>query len=73
MLYFSMCCDCENLEKEKSSLEQDNKRLEQEIKLLKEMLKLERLRKFGSKSEQSNPNQLEFDSLLAESDELNAA
>jgi len=68
-----MCCDCENLEKEKSSLEQDNIRLEQENKLLKEMLKLERLRKFGSKSEQSNPDQLQFDSLLAESDELNAA
>ena len=37
------------------------------------MLKLERLRKFGSKSEQSNPDQLQFDGLLQEHDELNVA
>ncbi len=35
------------------------------------MLKLERLRKFGSKSGQSDPNQLKFDDLLQEHDELN--
>jgi transposase len=80
MLYFSMCCECLQLQTEKGSLEQenfclqkDNKRLEQENKLLQEMLKLERLRKFGSKSEQSNPDQLEFDNLLQEHDELNTA
>lgn len=66
-----MCCDCKKLEEEKSSLEQEVSCLEQEIKLLKEMLKLERLRKFGAKSEQSNPDQLQFDGLLQEHDELN--
>ena len=68
-----MCCECVQLKTEKSSLEQENKRLEQDVKLLKEMLKLERLRKFGSKSEQSNPDQLQFDVLLQEHDELNVA
>ena len=73
-----MCCECVQLKTEKGSLEQDNsclkkdnKRLEQEVKLLKEMLKLERLRKFGAKSEQSNSDQLEFDDLLQEHDKLN--
>lgn len=45
--------------------------LEQEVKLLMEALKLERLRKFGRSSEQSDPNQLQFDQLLQEHDELN--
>lgn len=78
MLYSSMCYECLQLQTDKGSLEQeisclqkDNKRLEQEVKLLQEMLKLERLRKFGSKSEQSDPNQLKFDDLLQEHDELN--
>ncbi len=76
MLYCSMCCECLQLQTDKGSLEQensclqkDNKRLEQENKLLQEMLKLERLRKFGSRSEQSNPDQLQFDGLLQEHDE----
>ena len=68
-----MCCECVQLKTAKGSLEQKVSRLEQENKLLLEMLKLERLRKFGAKSEQSNPDQLEFDDLLQESDELNAA
>ena len=86
MLYFSMCYECLQLQTEKGSLEQDKSSLEQEnsclqknilcleqeLKLTYEMLKLERLRKFGSKSEQSNPDQLEFSDLLKEHDELNA-
>ena len=71
MLYFSMCYECLQLQTEKGSLEQKVFRLEQENKLLHEMLKLERLRKFGAKSEQSDPNQLKFDDLLQEHDELN--
>ncbi|MCF6176862.1 MAG: IS66 family transposase [Victivallaceae bacterium] len=74
-----MCCECLQLQTEKGSLEQeksclqkDVSRLEQEVNLLHEMLKLERMRKFGSKSEQSNPDQLEFSDLLKEHDELNA-
>ena len=73
-----MCCECLQLQTEKGSLEQENSCLckkvsclEQEVKLLHEMLKLERLRKFGAKSEQSDPNQLKFDDLLQEHDELN--
>jgi len=73
-----MCCECLQLQTDKGSLEQensclqkDNKRLEQENKLLQEMLKLERLRKFGPKSEQSDPNQLKFEDLLQEHDKLN--
>ena len=31
-----------------------------------EALKLERLRKYGAKSEQSDPNQLQFDQLLVQ-------
>jgi len=64
-----MCCDCVQLEKDKSSLEQDNKRLEQEIKLLKEMLRLERQRKFGSSSEQTNPDQPELDGMFEDQGE----
>jgi len=73
-----MCYECLQLQTDKGSLKQevsclqkDNKRLEQENKLLQEMLKLERLRKFGAKSEQSDSNQLKFDDLLQEHDELN--
>ena len=68
-----MCCDCVQLEKDKSSLEQknsclqnNNKRLEQEIKLLKGMLRLERQRKFGSSSEQTNPDQPELNGMMFE-------
>jgi transposase len=64
-----MCCDCVQLEKDKSSLDQDNKRLEQEIKLLKEMLRLERQRKFGSSSEQTNPDQPELDGMFEDQSE----
>jgi transposase len=67
-----MCCECVQLQTENGSLEQEVLRLEQEVKLLQEMLKLEQMRKFGSKSEQSNPDQLEFKDLLNEHDELNA-
>jgi transposase len=67
-----MNCTCEQLKTEVSRLGGENTRLEQENKLLLEALKLERIRKFGSSSEQSDPNQLEFDSLLQEHDDLNA-
>lgn len=48
-----MCCDCEKLEKEKLQLEQENA-------LLREMLRLERQRRFGSSTEQVNPDQPEL-------------
>ena len=57
-----MCCDCEKLEKEKL-------RLEQEISLLREMLRLEKLRRFGSSSEQTNPDQPELFESTAEAAE----
>lgn len=68
-----MCCECIQLKEDKSSLERDKKRLEQEVDLLREMLKLERLRKFGSKSEQSSSDQLQFNDLLQEHDEINTS
>jgi transposase len=47
--------------------------LEREVNLLMEQLKLERLLRFGRSSEQSDPNQLQFDQLLQEHDEINVA
>ena len=78
MLYFSMCCECLQLKCEKSSLEQensclqtDNKRLEQELNLALQTINMMRYRMFGRSSEQINPGQGQFDSLLAECDSLN--
>ena len=68
-----MCCECEQLKTTNSRLTQAVANLEREVNLLMEQLKLERLRRFGRSSEQSNPNQLQFDQLLQEHDEINIA
>ena len=71
MLYSSMCCECLQLKRDKSSLEQDNKRLEQELNLALQTINMMRYRMFGRSSEQINNGQGQFDSLLAECDSLN--
>ena len=81
-----MCCECEQLQKEKSSLEltittqqeviatqhKENTHLSQENKLLWETIRLLRLRQYGRSNEQDNPDQQTLDELLQECDELNA-
>lgn len=61
-----MCCDCEKLANDKLRLEQENK-------LLREMLRLEKLRRFGSSSEQTNPDQPELFESTAEDAEIEDA
>ena len=68
-----MNCECVQLKSTISKMGDKITNLEREVSLLMEQLKLERLRKFGSKSEQTDPNQLQFDQLLQEHDEINVA
>ena len=59
-----MCCDCEKIEEKLVKKDVEINRLEQENALLQEALRLERLRKYGASSEQSNADQPELEGLF---------
>lgn len=68
-----MCCECEKLNSKITGKDREIAALDQENSLLREMLRLERLRRFGSSSEQTNPDQPELFESTGEDAEIEVA